>query len=154
MNAIARLFLRLAAIGFRIFCWLFRPKVVGAAVLVWQDGSLLLVQPSYRRWLTVPGGHVSRREEPRAAAARELQEEVGVRVPADALVNLGVFVVNHSYNEDHVHVYACEMPSDQTVAVDQREILSARFARPDTLAGQELWPPLRELLRRGLVRAV
>lgn len=154
MNTIIRFFIRCAAVGFRFFSWLARPTIVGAGVLIWKDGAVLLVQPSYRDWLTVPGGHVGRREDPREAAARELHEEVGISVAPDTLVNLGVFVVHHSNTEDHVHVYACTMPDDQVVAVDQREILSASFVSPETLAGRRLWPPLQVLSQRGLLRGV
>ena len=53
---------------------------VGALVLVEEGERLLLIRPSYRRAWGLPGGLLRRREEPAVGAAREVREELGVRV--------------------------------------------------------------------------
>jgi len=55
------------------------------AVAVWLDDTVLAVRHSYKPGLTLVYGGVGRREDHRLAAARELQEEVGVLIDCDAL---------------------------------------------------------------------
>ncbi len=59
-----------------------RPKV-GTAVFIWRDGKFLM----YRRkgshaegTISIPGGHLEFGESWEEAAARETEEEVGVRI--------------------------------------------------------------------------
>ncbi|HEV2089312.1 MAG TPA: NUDIX domain-containing protein [Cryptosporangiaceae bacterium] len=59
---------------------------LGAVVLLrdWTGRLLLVRQPPGHCW-SLPGGLLDRGETPRAAAARELAEETGVRLAPDAL---------------------------------------------------------------------
>ena len=43
------------------------------------DGRLLIVDPTYRRGWSIPGGMIGRNESPRRALEREVEEEVGLR---------------------------------------------------------------------------
>ncbi len=43
------------------------------------DGRLLIVNPTYRRGWSIPGGMIGRNESPRRALEREIDEEVGLR---------------------------------------------------------------------------
>ena len=63
-------------------------KRMGAGVLFHDPaGRVLLVEPTYKPWWELPGGAVEADESPRAAAAREVAEELGLTiVPGRLLV--------------------------------------------------------------------
>ena len=62
-------------------------KRVGAGV-VYRDASdrVLLVEPTYKPDWEVPGGIVEEGESPRAAAVREVREELGADLPVGRLL--------------------------------------------------------------------
>lgn len=54
-------------------------KLVGAKVVIKSaDGNVLLVKPTYKPTWQLPGGVVEASESPRAAAVREVCEEIGL----------------------------------------------------------------------------
>jgi ADP-ribose pyrophosphatase YjhB (NUDIX family) len=70
--------------------WFPDPKV-GVGVLVVEDGRLLLVRramaPEQGRW-ALPGGWLDAGEDPAAVAVREAEEETGLEVAVDGLVDV------------------------------------------------------------------
>ena len=106
------------------------PRLTGAAVAVWHEGRVLVIRNSYRRALTLPAGGLKRREDHRAAAARELREEVGIDVPAETLRYVGEFLEITRYADDHLHLYELRCPQAPKVCVDGREVVWARFLTP------------------------
>jgi 8-oxo-dGTP pyrophosphatase MutT (NUDIX family) len=57
-----------------------RPRTYGAhAIALTPEGRLILVKLRYAPGWRLPGGGRSRAEEPRAAALRELREEIGMK---------------------------------------------------------------------------
>ncbi len=57
------------------------PRVAAGALFFDDEGSVLLVHPSYKEHWDIPGGYVEPGESPRAACLREVREELGL-VPA------------------------------------------------------------------------
>lgn len=58
-----------------------------AGVLYLDDaGRVLLVVPSYKDYHDIPGGYVEHGETPRRAAAREVNEELGIELPVGRLL--------------------------------------------------------------------
>ncbi|MFC8505557.1 NUDIX domain-containing protein [Streptomyces sp. NPDC057411] len=65
-----------------------------ADVVCLRGGSVLLIErgwPPHQGRLALPGGHVDPGETSRAAAARELMEETGIRVREDELTLIGIY---------------------------------------------------------------
>ena len=76
---------QLAAWLYESYRLLAKPRTHGALVALWHQGQVLLVAASYRRELSLPGGWINRGETARMAAQRELAEELGLQVDANAL---------------------------------------------------------------------
>src|SRR5687767_6635734 len=126
--------------AFRIRRWLFRRlrvKTCGVKVLVFNSaGELLLVRHSYGNTghHLIPGGGIKRKETPQAAARREIEEEVGLKI--DRLQLVASYFSDAEGKRDTVQLFTAH--SDEAPTTDSREIEEARFfaldALPDTLS--------------------
>ncbi|MEW6402071.1 MAG: NUDIX hydrolase [Chloroflexota bacterium] len=101
------------------------PKVA-AAVLIEQDGRILLVRrvnEPFRGLWTLPAGFVDAREDPAEAAARECFEETGLSVHVLRVLDVGAGR-EHERGADFVIVYQAEIlsgdlnPADDADAAD------------------------------------
>lgn len=54
------------------------PRVAAGVVFVDDRSRVLMVRPTYKNYWDLPGGYVEPGESPRAAAVRELREELGL----------------------------------------------------------------------------
>ena len=153
INALIRAVYRVAHWGLRLLWFIRRPETAGALVAVWHQGRVLLVKNSYRPQLTLPGGYVRPREDRRTAAARELHEEVGIRVQPKRLVQAyhGTHLFEH--RQDTLDIYELEMEDAPEVRVDHREVVRAEFCTPEEALGMEIVPHLEEYLARRIGRA-
>lgn len=131
-----------------LLCWWFltRPTLEGAFVALWVGERLLIVRNSYRKDLSLPSGGVERGEEPRAAAARELYEEVGIRVAPDDLRAVGSFTLSYEGKRDHSHFFELRLPEPPTIAIDHREVVEAMFLDEAELTSRSLVPHVRAYL--------
>ena len=99
------------------------PHHTGVGVVIRHNGYVLAVRHSYRPGYTIPGGNMSRREEPRETAVRELAEELAISADPDALV-----YKRRLYN---THVFELTLAEEPTIRIDNREIVEAVFLTPE-----------------------
>jgi len=64
---------------------------IAAALLIGPDGRTLLVRKRGTRAFMQPGGKIEAHEQPVQALARELEEELGLRIDPAQACHLGVF---------------------------------------------------------------
>ncbi len=106
---------------------------VGAICLIERpDGHVLLIRHAYRQRWGIPGGLLKRREDPAAAAHREVLEEVGLRIE---LVGEPATVVDAV--PQRVDVVFRAKPVSLEAVGEMRpcspEIVDARWFSPDAL---------------------
>lgn len=130
-----------------------RPKALTSASVLFTDtaGRVLLVQPAYgntRRW-HLPGGGVDSDlgETPRAAARREVHEELGLDLPTGRLL-----AVDWSHKPGRLA--RVRFLYDGGVLED-RALARIRLARDELLQWRAVPPEeLRPLVKRGLRRRI
>ena len=111
------------------------PKVA-AAVLVVQDGNVLLVRRTnepFRGLWTLPAGFVNGGEDPAEAAERECMEETGLAVRVTRVVDI-VSGREHPRGADFVIVYLAEIVGGDMKADDDADAVE--------WFGRENLPPL------------
>ena len=118
--------------------------VVGTTAAVTNaEGQILLVRHSYKPGWSTPGGFVNRREPTTDAVAREVWEELGIRVRVE-----GEPVCIVRSQERIVELVHRARPVDDEAAARVRprsaEIAEARWFDPDDL------PDLSPIARNGL----
>ena len=97
----------------------FSPKMACAACYLVHGGKLLLLQQANGRreegcW-GVPGGSIEEMELPRFAAAREVQEETGIILPAESLVSLGYLYIQKPTIEFLYYLFHYELTQQPKV---------------------------------------
>ena len=126
-NRIVRVMLPLAYGASVVWDRLNGRRSVGAAVAVWYGGRILLVRHSYRRGYGLPCGAMKPGESPAAAAARELQEEVGIVARPKELVP--------AISAPRFHLLEYFPSAEPILRPDRREITEARFVHPTEARG-------------------
>lgn len=94
-------------------------KRVAADVLLRDDaGRVLLVDPTYKEGWDLPGGMAEANEPPRAAAARELREELGLSVTVGRLLVLEWVPPRPPWDDQLVFIFdGGTLPASQAAAL-------------------------------------
>lgn len=109
-----------------------RLKTIGVKVMVFNErGELLLIRNSYgnSEHYLLPGGGVSRRESPAAAAIREVHEELGLEVRHAEPV--WTYESSAEGKRDTIHLF--KVVATEQPRIDDREVIEARFFALDAL---------------------
>lgn len=116
----------------------------GACVLYAEDGKILLVKQyryAYGEILyEIPAGKLEPGEDPKKAAARELEEEAGVR--AEKLALLYTMYPTPGYTNEKIYIYRAEGGSRSLAHPDDGEFVEAEFVPVEKL---------KTLLREGKI---
>ena len=118
--------------AYRIAMRQVRGLTVGVRVMVFDDqGRVLLIEHSYTPGWHLPGGGVERGESAEIAAARELEEEAGVR-PDGRMALVSIHDNVRTFRGDHVLLYRLERWTP-TPATARGEILRRDWFDPRDL---------------------
>ncbi|MET9796295.1 NUDIX hydrolase [Nocardiopsis alba] len=63
-----------------------RPRVAAGALFFDEQGRVMMVVPTYKDYLDIPGGYIEHGETPSQAATREVKEELGITPPIGRLL--------------------------------------------------------------------
>ena len=138
----------------RTYWWLRHPTTHGALVALWHQGEVLLIRNSYVPYHCLPGGYVRRGETGAQAALRELAEEVGVSAAAGDLTLAREERHEWEGKDDHVVIFALDLPTRPHVEVDHREVVSASWWTRERALTLDLFPPVRHMLERRVASAL
>ncbi len=131
--ALLRRLYRVAWRGVQLRAQVWPRRGRGVKCLITHEGKVLLVRHSYGKRDTwyVPGGAARRREPMMQAAARELEEELGVRgLPLTDMASMDMRLERIAV---HILCVHAELPDLTQIRVDPVEIAEARWFAMDVL---------------------
>lgn len=117
----------------------------GSCVLYVEDGKILFVRQyryAYEESLyEIPAGKLERGEDPTIAAARELEEEAGVK--AKELQLLYVIYPTPGYTDEKIYIYRAQGGKRVTSHLDEDEFLDVEYIPAEKV---------KEMLKNGEIR--
>ena len=131
-DPLLRLAFRVGYQVLRLWWIVAQPTKDGVKCVLTRGDRIVLVQHTYgnrRRW-ELPGGGVKRREEPPAAASREVREELGVEI--DDWTALGDLFERIDRKRDRLWCFSAEL-GDRAIEIDRAEIAAAELVPRDDL---------------------
>lgn len=137
------MYLRFLYLGFKIYCFLFRPIRMGIRVLMEKDDQVWLVRHTYMTGWFLPGGGLKRLETLDEAAYREALEETGATLGVLSL--LGIFTNFSDWKTDHTAVFLCR--EFEFTSKPDAEIAEIRAFPLDDLP-KNIYPPNLRLLKK------
>ncbi|MDD2807086.1 MAG: NUDIX domain-containing protein [Patescibacteria group bacterium] len=122
-------------IPLRKFYWfIFRPKTTGVKVIVKYNEDVLMIKNAYGKSIwTFPGGAVEKSELPEDAAAREVMEEVGIKV--SGVKKIGQLLNTREYKKDTIYCYVA-ITTGKTVQTDPNEIRECKWFNKNKLPSE------------------
>ncbi|HEY3002440.1 MAG TPA: NUDIX hydrolase [Kribbellaceae bacterium] len=129
-----------------------RKRVAAKVLLRDQSDRLLLVNPNYKSWWDLPGGMAEANEAPRAAAEREVREELGLHLVTGALLCVDWVAARGPWDDHLVFVFDGGVLTESQVdglALADDELTGFEFVRAD-VAQQRLRPDVAERTDRAL----
>jgi 8-oxo-dGTP diphosphatase len=120
------------------------PTMFGAAAGLITDpsGRVLLVKPNYRDHWSLPGGILEHGEPPHAGAAREVEEETGLKITPGALLTVAWAPPNDERPRSFVFFVfdGGEVEPDADITLQVEELDDYRFVEAGDL--DDYLPPL------------
>ena len=117
----------------------------GSCVLYVEDGKVLFVRQyryAYGESLyEIPAGKLNKGEDPILAAARELEEEAGIK--ANSLELLFVMYPTPGYTDEKIYIYRANGGEKVKAHLDEDEFLDVEYIPVETV---------KEMLKKGEIR--
>ncbi len=137
--------MRVAYVGLRTYWFVLRPQIIGVKCVLTHGDDVLLVRHTYgnRAW-DLPGGSVRRREIPRDAARREMEEELGREI--EDWSSLGELFVNSNHHHDNLHLFHTRV-ADRNIHLNLAELSEANWFPRDSLPS-DLGRYVRQIMAR------
>jgi 8-oxo-dGTP pyrophosphatase MutT (NUDIX family) len=142
----------LAFRGALVLWFLTRPAQEGFLVQIRHDGRSLLIRNSYHSLWSAPGGSAKPGESPEAAASRETMEEVGIQLPPAELALALDVEHRFRFRRDRVRIFVWATSRAPEIAIDNREVVEARWFTPEEALRLPLIPHLRDLFASEAAR--
>jgi len=129
------MFIRILYIGFKVYCFIFRPIRMGVRVMMIRDEKVWLVRQTYMPGWFMPGGGLKRNETLEEAARREAREETGAEL--GELTLMGAYSNFTDWKSDHNIVFICT--NFEVKSEPDSEIAELRAFALNELP-DDLWP--------------
>lgn len=123
-----------------------RPNQHGALVLIREGDRVLLLRNSYQGLWSLPGGSVEAGEGAAQAAAREIHEEIGLRVDPAELDRRADITLPFRFRNDRVELFEWHPRSLPEIRIDHREVVELRWFTLDEARRLDLIPHIAHYL--------
>lgn len=122
IKAIHRMVGRMWSRSLHFFFRVRRGSTIGVrAIVIDEDGKVLLVRHTYTPGWHFPGGGIELNETAEEALAKELQQETGLLIVGRPRLK-GIFLNSAVSSRDHVLTYLCETEGQLPIAPPSQEI--------------------------------
>lgn len=112
-----------------------RRRMAATVLLTDDEQRVLIVKPTYKPGWELPGGAVDRDESPAAAAAREIQEELGLTITPGQVLALDHVPATTRRTEGLIVVFdGGTLPAGTPLILPPAELEAHAFVHPDQLA--------------------
>jgi ADP-ribose pyrophosphatase YjhB (NUDIX family) len=126
----------------------FEGKIAQKAIISKENKVLLLRDPRMDEVIwEIPGGRMNIDEEPRAAVAREIMEELGIEIEVGVVVHMEQFIQGNEGKRAFVIVYECEMKDAAApITMSEAEVCEIAWVAADELPKYPLFPEYKRAL--------
>ncbi|MFI1189710.1 NUDIX domain-containing protein [Streptomyces californicus] len=133
-----------------------RSSVSAGAVIRDEQGRVLIVDPVYKPYWNLPGGHAEKNEEPREACRREVLEELNLVLDIGPLLVHATIPVPEGPQHDYFIFDGGVVPADRLkdIRLQEDELRAFRFADPSVLAAEGIIAPFARPMWESALRAL